>query len=184
LDSEGHVARHKAEPAWADGPEHCAGSGAAPYQTACNLVAEAMANTMRQAELLAIEHLNTAVTENVDPHGHSWCRVELRPNAFRPVGDVVWMLGRILQTEAGTVQLCDAVGNLHPLPEYKTVRAARKAMLELRLAALDAWHSAALERAAWYDLKLRQWHPQKPERAVAKAAPAPTRSRKHAGTNA
>jgi hypothetical protein len=176
VDNTGKVQRHKAEATWVDAPEFCPGSEQPPYQFACAAMAEARINVMRQADTLALEHLNTAVTENLDSAGRSWCLVHTTPNAFRPVGGALWMLGRIMQTETGVVQLLDANGHLHKLPQYKTVLAARLAMLAQRLAVLDSWHQAALQRAEWYKLKIAAWHPGKLQRRAPRGAPVSHRA--------
>lgn len=165
-DSDGMVARHKPDVQWAEPPEWCQGSGQPPYEVACTTLAEYRSALLQQIAGLALEHLNTAVSENVDPHGRSWVRITAQPSAFNPRGGVQWILARILQTEAGVVQACDAVGNLHPLPAFKTVRAARKAMLDYRLATLDTWHMAATQRAEWCRLRMEQWEPRPLQRAV------------------
>lgn len=160
----GLVARHKADVEWLDPQEYCRGGGAPPYEIACNLLADYMAHVLQEAAVLALDHLNTAVMENVDKHGRSWCRVTVVGNAFNPRGGVQWVHGRVMQTGPELVQCLDGTGRLHPLPGYKTVRAARKGMLELRLEALDDWHQAATQRAEWLKLRLEQWAPRKLKR--------------------
>lgn len=164
LTDAGTLVRHKPEQEWMDAPEYCAGSNERPYEHACNALAEYRAQLLQQINALALEHLNTAVTENVDNHGRSWCSVVMPPNAFNPKGGVQWVLGRIMQTAPDVVQVLDGLGRLHPLP-FRTVRAARKGMLARRLDTLDRWHMAASERAEWCKLRLAQWEPKRDKAA-------------------
>lgn len=161
VTAHGRMVRHKPDVQWMDAPEYCVGSGAPPYESDCALAAQQRDATMQQAAALALEHLNTAVTGNMDIHGRSWAKVHLPPNAFNPEGGAQWILGRIMSTAAGQVQVLDGMGRLLPLPNYTHVAGARASMLEHRLATLDAWHSAALERVAWLDLRVKAWRPIK-----------------------
>src|SRR5574337_847905 len=103
--ADGFVQPHAAQAEWSTTPpEHCAGTGHAPYEHSVSALAAHQAMLMQQANALALEHLNTAITENVDAHGRSWACVKLARSAFYPRGGVLWVLGRIMQTAPDTVQ--------------------------------------------------------------------------------
>lgn len=176
-NSTGLVMPHAAQPEWSTTPpEHCTGSHQPPYEHGVAALAEYRAALLHQTNALALEHLNTAATENVDAHGRSWVCLTLHRSAFYPRGGVQWVLGRIMQTESGVVQVLDGAGKLHAIPQYKTTRTARRAMLAKRLAQLDDWHFAASQRAEWCRLRLEQWQPGK----LRRAAPAVTGHRQEA----
>jgi hypothetical protein len=176
-NTTGTAQQHAAQPEWSTAPpEHCAGSGQQPYEHAVAALAEYRTQLLQQCSALALEHLNTAVSENVDPHGRSWVCLSLPRSAFYPKGGVQWVLGRIMQTESGVVQVLDAAGKLHPLPQYKSTKAARRAMCAKRLGQLDDWHLAASQRAEWCRLRVEQWKPGK----LRRAAPATTGHRQEA----
>lgn len=97
-EATGLVVAHAAQPEWSTAPpEHCVGSGQRPYEHGVDVLADYRAALLQQANALALEHLNTAVTENVDLHGRSWACLRLPRSAFHPRGGVLWVLGRIMQ---------------------------------------------------------------------------------------
>lgn len=168
-NSTGLVQAHAAQAEWSTTPpEHCQGTGHPPYEHSVSALADYRALLLQQANALALEHLNTAASDNVDPHGRSWAAIAVARSAFYPRGGLQWVLGRIMLTESGVVQVLDSAGKLHPLPQYKTVRTARAAMLAKRLAQLDDWHMAATQRAEWCRLRLEQWKPGKLRRSAPK----------------